>query len=58
MRVVLHGAAGAVEGQLPGCREPQSRQLETALRAQLAASKGAAIYVAGLPGTGTPRSTS
>ena len=57
VRVALHVAAGVVEGQLPVCRQPQIRQLEAALRAQLAASKGAALYVAGLPGTGTPRST-
>lgn len=50
--MALHVAAGVVEGQLPVCREPQIAALEGALRRQLAASRGAALYVAGLPGTG------
>ena len=56
VKVALHVAAGVVEGQLPVCREPQIQALEGALRRQLAASQGAALYVAGLPGTGTLRS--
>ena len=50
---VLHVGAGVAAGQLPPCREPQIDALQSALRQHMAGASGRAVYVAGLPGTGT-----
>ena len=53
VKLVLHVGAGVAAGQLPPCREPQVDALQSALRQHLAGASGRAVYVAGLPGTGT-----
>jgi len=53
VKLVLHVGAGVAAGQLPPCREPQIDALQSALRQHLAGASGRAVYVAGLPGTGT-----
>jgi hypothetical protein len=54
VKLALHVGAGVAAGQLPPCREPQIDALQAALRQHLdGISGGRAVYVAGLPGTGT-----
>lgn len=52
VKASLH-VTGAAQGALPICRAAQVEQLQSLICSAVQMARGAAVYVSGLPGTGT-----